>query len=714
MDSVADAFAATAAAGKPKQRERALALVKAGLLASASPLTIGRYEVRGVLGRGAMGVVYRAWDPELQRSVALKLVEARPEDPERGRLLREGQALAALDDPHVVTVLDAGLHEDGVYLAMAEVEGTTLSQWLSAQSRSSAAIVDVFVQAARALATVHRAGIVHRDFKPDNVVIDASGHATLVDFGLARVEASLSTGEASRGSGTSRAGTPGYAAPEQVRGGRIGAEADQFAWCVALHEALTGSRPAADAHPDRAIVRPVREVIERGLSSDPAKRWHDMEEVARRSSARPRSWLPLGIGVAIVALALSLGGSEAPTESAPPEQAELVDPAPGRDALEAARLANDEHRYDDAIEQAEHAIELAAAAHDTQTEFNARLNLAFAIGSGRNEIDEALLVVRSAEASLARLGGTPKDRAQLLSTRANVLHHAGLNPLAIVDMRTAIAFMDASGQGSSVRLWQGLGSIQARLGDDAGSLKSHDIALSKAAEELGSEHPDYAAIVLSRARTLRNLGRAEEAITAFKDGIAGYEKHHGPSHRALAIPLLNLGSALRDSNATVEAAEVHARYRAIVSAEYPPEHSEHARAATTLAETRFSAGDIEGGLQAATEAAVLAETILGDEHRSTAYAYELAGQAMAATGDPEGGRAKIERALEIAEAAFGPEHPQLVHYLAVAAEAAGRNDDADSARAHIRRARAISNKVTVRPDLLKLLDAVEAEVESAA
>ena len=703
MDSVADAFAETTLRGKPKARDRALALVKAGLLASASPLTLGRYEVRRVLGRGAMGVVYRAWDPELQRSVALKLVETHEQ--ERGRMLREGRALAALDDPHVVTVLDAGVHEDGVYLAMAEVEGTTLSAWL-AQPRSPSAIVDVFVQAARALQTVHRAGIVHRDFKPDNIVIDPSGHATLVDFGLARVQASISTGGASSGSGTSRAGTPGYAAPEQIRGGRVGAEADQFAFCVALHEALTGERPAADALADRTIARPVREVIQRGLSSDPARRWNDMGEVVRRLTARRRSWLPLGVGVAIVALGVTLG--DTPTEApAPAALVEPVDPTPGRDALAAASLANDEQRFDDAATLAGQAIE---AAHDRRTELDARLTLAYALGSGRGELDEALLVLRSAEASVVRLGDRPEDRASLLRARANVLHAAGLNPLAIVDMRAAIALLDASGNGTAVRMWQGLGSIQARLGDGAGSLESHDIALAKAAKELGTEHPDYAAIVISRARTLRNLGRADDAIEAFADGIARYEAHYGPDHRALAVPLLNHGIALREHGDAKAAAAVHTRYRAIVSSTFPADHEEHARAAITLAETRFAAGDIEEGLQAATEAAVLAETILGDQHRSTAYAYELMGQAMAATGDPEGGRQKIEHALTIAEVAFGPDHPKLVHYLAVAAEAAGRTDDLDSARRHIRRARTIAARGTARPDQLELLDSVEAEI----
>ena len=438
-----------------------------------------------------------------------------------------------------------------------------------------------------------------------------------------------------------------------------------------------------------------------------------MAEVARRLTPRPRPWWGVALGFAVVGGGMTFASDEA--EHVPAAAVtSSPDSSEARDAATAAGLANEEQRFDDAIDLAERALEAAAAAHDSATELEARLTLAYALGVGQHETEEALLVLRNAEANVVRLGDRLEDRAALLRARANVLHTAGHNALAIVDMRAAIHLLDASGTDTAVRMWQGLGSMQARLGDDEGSLRSHDIAVEKAAKELGTDHPDYAAILVSRARTLRNLGRVDDAVAAFVDGIARLEAHYGRDHRKLAIPLLNHGIVLRDGGDFEAADEVLTRYRAIVSRRFTPDDAEHARAAITLAETRLVAGKIAEGLQAATEATVLAETLLGPLHRRTAYAYDLAGQALAATGDLEAGRVKVERALTIAEAAFGPDHPQLVHYLGVAAEAAGRLGDRDTAKQHIARARSIAERRVVRPDLVKLLDNVEGELEPPA
>src|SRR5215471_10285336 len=151
--------------------------------------TIGRYVVLGLLGRGGMGEVYAAYDPELDRKIAVKLLHARGEvsTPHgRTRLLREAQAIARLSHPNVVVVYDVGTFQDSMFIAMEFVEGHTLGYWLQAKPRTWREVLDVFLEAGRGLVAAHDAGLVHRDFKPDNVMITRDGQVRVMDFGLAR------------------------------------------------------------------------------------------------------------------------------------------------------------------------------------------------------------------------------------------------------------------------------------------------------------------------------------------------------------------------------------------------------------------------------------------------------------------------------------------------------------------------------------------------
>src|SRR4051812_22549103 len=153
--------------------------------------TIGRYVVLGLVGRGGMGDVYAAYDPELDRKVAVKLVRTRHSghrDPTEGRarLLREAQAIAKLSHPNVVVVYDVGTFGDGVFLAMEFVEGCTLTYWMESAARTWREALAIFQAAGRGLAAAHLAGMVHRDFKPDNVMVSGDGQVRVMDFGLAR------------------------------------------------------------------------------------------------------------------------------------------------------------------------------------------------------------------------------------------------------------------------------------------------------------------------------------------------------------------------------------------------------------------------------------------------------------------------------------------------------------------------------------------------
>lgn len=281
-------------------------------------LRIGRYKVLERVGAGAMGSVYTALDEELERKIAVKLLRANDETSAR-RMYIEAKALAKLAHPNVVTVHEVSQHDGQVFVAMEYVEGQTLSEWL-ATGPTGPQVLHIFAQAARGLQAAHDADIVHRDFKPDNVLVGRDGRVRVLDFGLARATGEALTGlvddpdavvaldRATLTRTGMLAGTPGYMAPEQFLGGRVDARADQFAFCAALHEALWGERPysgdnlgelaTAVLGGDRTLfrsgpgrskpitkfskqrLRGLQTVIERGLSTQVSRRFDDMTQIA--------------------------------------------------------------------------------------------------------------------------------------------------------------------------------------------------------------------------------------------------------------------------------------------------------------------------------------------------------------------------------------------------------------------------------------------------
>ena len=305
--------------------------------------SFGRLHLLRELGRGGMGVVYLAYDPELNRKVALKVLRDDRASGEKSRvaqtrLLQEAQALAKLADPNVVPIFDVGRHGEQVFLTMEFVEGQSLREWLQRPGRRMDDILHVMLQAGRGLAAAHRAGIVHRDFKPDNVIIDHKGRVQVLDFGLVQTMASEPTipsdrqyahlHSASTGSDCVF-GTPGYMAVEQMLGQTCSAATDQFAYCVTLYEALCGCKPFAvhtvssqleeyrTKEPKHYGHLPARlhQLIIRGLSADMADRHVSMDDLLdaivehQRRLRRRRWWLRTGtswgLGIFVGAIALT-------------------------------------------------------------------------------------------------------------------------------------------------------------------------------------------------------------------------------------------------------------------------------------------------------------------------------------------------------------------------------------------------------------------------
>jgi len=295
-----------------------------------------------------MGVVYSAYDPELHRRVAIKLLHPEANTVVRAdgssRLLREAQAMARLSHPHVVSVYDAGTFAGRVFITMELVEGLSLRHWLRAEHRSWRDILDVFRQAGRGLAAAHAAGLVHRDFKPANVLVSREGHAQVTDFGLARTTADLDAAEAGRRtvprgrhfeedlleSALTQAGlvlgTPAYMPPEQHEDGRTDARGDQFSFCASLYEALYGQLPFegkhASAYLTESLAGRVRQpprgsrvptwllrAVTRGLAPAPADRYPSMEALLAELGKDPSvAWRRRGIMAAgILVLYASMG-----------------------------------------------------------------------------------------------------------------------------------------------------------------------------------------------------------------------------------------------------------------------------------------------------------------------------------------------------------------------------------------------------------------------
>ncbi len=301
-----------------------LVLEEAGLVAGT---LIGRYMIIDTLGEGGMGRVYRAFDPKLNRRVALKVLRHALESEQRRRLVREAQAMAQLSHPHVVHVYEVGEHRGLAFVVMELVPGQTLRQWQRQVPRPDwRTCVEIYQQVGEGLAAAHHKGLVHRDFKPNNAIVDEQRRVRVLDFGLARTVGGPSSsadfedgatepyhsGQTGIGGGPiddplTKAGvvlgTLGYMPPEQMQGKLVDERGDQFSFCVSLYEAVYGSRPfvgqtadklearirkgtLAPTPPDCLAPANLHEVLVRGLAYDPADRWPSMEALLEQLRQR--------------------------------------------------------------------------------------------------------------------------------------------------------------------------------------------------------------------------------------------------------------------------------------------------------------------------------------------------------------------------------------------------------------------------------------------
>jgi serine/threonine protein kinase len=643
-----------------------------------SPLrgrAVDRYLIVDELGAGGMGIVYKAYDPDLGRLVALKLVRAGASSRAHVRLLREARAIARLSHPNVVAVHDVGElgpdsgHEGEIFIAMEFVEGLRLRDWL-AQPRSQRAIVDAFVQAARGLSAAHDAGLVHRDFKPDNVLIGLDGRVRVVDFGLARAwrddedsgsrahdpprtnvdhdqvatvdaeppdDADLDRSITPTGAAV---GTPRYMAPEQHLGRDCDARADQFAWAVALYEGLTRTRPfdgsgrelrkqvlLGKVHPfaDSAGVPTwLQALVKRALSVAPTARWPSMHEIIEE--------LTLDRTAHRLAALDGSGNTDPMVAAFPPPDA----------------AAAHVHRLRTRLEQAWHK-------------------------KSRGSHAPALVMARQLVADTSLVDYLPL-RAAALYLRGNLEHRTG-DPASARDTLYEAAGVAARAQDD----WQVANTwifLVQVLGVGLGQTAEAD-TLARVAEVALDRVGENASL---RSRLLNYWGAALAAGGRHADGAMQIARAveldtatHGPEHAFVVVSLLNLAETWLDGERPDQARAPLDRARHLCQPEVRTPTASRTRCLALMGRLAFATGDASVGRGWLERAVAVWERQPGRDHALADGLVHLAACARV-VGDLAFARATADRATLLARTLGDPrlEARASREYALAAAAAAGR------------------------------------------
>ncbi len=647
---------------------------------------LGRYLVLDQLGAGGMGVVLSAYDPELDRRVAVKLVrpdlcEGPRASEARARLQREAQAMARFSHPNVVVVYDVGTvdHASGsgqLFVAMEYVERDLLA-WLHEAARPWREVLAIYLEAARGLAAAHAAELVHRDFKPANVLVGRDGRPRVSDFGLV-----AAFGDAR----AAALGTPAYMAPEQFAGEAVGAAADQFAFCVALYEALYRQRPFAGASYDEVAasvtggaLHPPDDrgdtpdwlwpVIERGLQRDPAARHDSMGALLAALEHDPAA-----VARRRVVLDAMLEFGRARAEAGDFDAAEAV----LRDALHEATGAEDRERAASAqITLA--CVECGRGHLDVAAE---RLSWVGALVDQLAEGDQPLLRARVHQAAgyLAQRQATLPEACEALR-RALACYQRALGPdaIALAEVRTS------------------LGEALRALGRAEEACAELEQAHAHALRVRGTMSPQAAATLDILAGTLQDLGRFEEALQHYRAALDMRRTLLGPQHPLTADSHIHLGQILLMLSRYDEAAAELERGLAIAEAVSGPVSPSTRSALNNLGGVRLKQGDAAAAWELLERALAIAEHLFGPEHPEVASTLSNLGHVLSDSGEHERAYELYQRALSIRERALGETHPLVadaVNNIAGALLQRGRTDEALAAFERVREVSAAARGAT--------------------
>ena len=728
-------------------------------LAPGAP--VGRFVILDLVGSGGMGAVYAAYDSQLDRRVALKLLHTGAGSDER--LLREAQALARLSHPNVITVYDVGSYGGRLFIAMEFVAGENLKAWRERERRTWREGLDVFLQAGRGLEAAHAAGLVHRDFKPANVIVGA-GRVVVVDFGLAhaqRDEVPPAVSAAAAGASTTHTGallgTPAYMAPEQYAGERASAASDQFSFCVSLYESLYGQRPF-DAHDPQA--QPPREppagasvpawlhrVLVRGLARDPASRFPSMAALSGALAQDPQRLFrrrAAAVGAALLVAALlflARGGPRAATLCAGAEAklAGVWDDA-RRSELDRAFRASGAPFADSALYGVRN--ELDGYARDWVRMRTDACEATHVRGEQSTELlDRRMACLDQSLYELGALAGrlVQADRARV---EGAVKSAAGLSPLArCADAVTLMAPLrppaDDAARAKVEALRRRLAEAKA-----AEDLADYDRGLETAtaavrdAEALGywpltaeallrlgalqeaKVRADDAAATLQRALLAAQAGRhdrvAVEAFTRLVRVEGGFRSNRDGGHkhadhaRALLAALgtqphlesalaVNVGKLWFDQAEYGRALEQYERALELRRGALGGDDPQVAETLSLLGHVHLARGERPQALARFEEARAVSEKALGAAHPKAAIALDETGRVLHELGDHKAALDRHRQALARLEAAVGPDHRLVATVLGNLGNAHAGLGDPRAALEHQRRAEKIVER-TLGPE----------------
>ncbi|MEW5743461.1 MAG: tetratricopeptide repeat protein [Myxococcota bacterium] len=687
-------------------------------------VSVGRYVLLARLGAGAMGEVWTAWDPQLDRRIALKLVRREllattelPTGEAQARLLREAQAMAQLSHPNVVAVHDAGVFGDDVFLAMDLVDGVTLKKWLATKP-TQAEVLERFLSAGRGLAAAHDAGLVHRDFKPDNVLVDKSGVVKVTDFGLARPVGPvgddeglgatvppgphlLSTELTSPGSVM---GTPAYMSPEQMMGRSADARSDQFSFCVALYEALYGARPFAGNSyqelvgtvpqgklspppPGAHVPSWLREVLLRGLSVRPDERWPSMGALLAALQADPRvarRRLLFRVGGVVLVLAVGVGAWQLTRLSRPCAQADAS----------VALVWNDARRAE--IAQAlqatntpfsAQAAEGVVAAVDGWTRgWSAMRFEACEAARVRGEQSDAVLTLRmrcldrrldELKALLEQLSGADAKVAERAVTAAQSL--ATLTECADVELLLALVPPPAPEAVDAVEALRPRIATLKALRDTGQFSKGVALAEEVERDAAATGYLPARAEALALLGDLRGkAGDAKAADVTLRAAVLAADRGHDDAMRAAALVDLAwyVGSRLGRHD---EGHAVVAQAEAVLDRLGGAHPLERGRLASYDGVIFRAQGRYADALERQDAALALLVKAVGPDHPLVANAHNNRGLVLWQLGRLDEALTTHQRALAIREKQLGAMHPDVagsLNNIALVYEAQGRYEDA--------------------------------------
>jgi eukaryotic-like serine/threonine-protein kinase len=704
----------------------------------SGPADLGRYRIGARLGRGGLAVVYRAWDPELGRDVAIKLLRVpadASDDPKlTARLVLEARLMAQVTHPNVVAVFDVGCYDggrgwplhgeaptNGIFFAMELVEGSDLRRWLAHATRSWREVVGVFVEAGRGLAAAHAHGLTHRDFKPANVLVGDDGRTRVVDFGLAsssggstsevrpahaRTGPQSVTGSASQGSTLTAPGmimgTPAYMAPEQHRGEPVGPAADQYAFCLALWEGLYGTRPytvggqalflakMAAKLPEKApnpdVPRALHACLLRGLAPDPHDRHPDMHAVLRTleaAVAAPRRRGTKLLGAIGGAAALGLLATAYPSDDAVP----CDDPAAPlasvwdverRGSIERAVLGVDVPYAAETWDKVAPALDEVA---DTWARSYAEVCAAQVEGAEPTVVDLRMRCLRRSlrqTAAIVDLLAAP-DPGVLQSAVAQV--GAVSSPRSCVDPDVADLarrWPSAPDTADAVEVQQGrlLEVVALQHAGRYADALDQARGIDEEAERLGWK-PLEAEVRLRMGTLAHERGEYEAAESWLEDAF--HTARAAERDDLAADAATHMMVVLCDGTTRYDDALAWSRHAEAILEREDADPFARARWLSSLAVIDYKRADYDAAIEAARRAhQIYTSRLPEDDLRLATTAGNLAGM-LGAAGRGQEGASLHELTLKVRQAALGPSHPDVAQALntwGVTLSSLGRQDEA--------------------------------------